>query len=133
MARATKAVQRQTNPTVEEIATMVRRLDRRDQRRLLRLVPELKSVPADDTPETPSAVHYDVKATLAYFYEKMAALPDARPMQDDDPFIEGLTVGEFFALPDEEQERLWDQAHLKAEKELGDREYPVRPDARVAR
>ena len=116
-------------PTVEEIAGWVRRLDRQQQARLLRLVPELETVKTEKTSETAAPLESDVEAALSYFREAMASFSDARPMQDDDPFIGGLTVGEFFALPEAEQEHLWNEAHLQAEKELGQREFPVRPDA----
>jgi hypothetical protein len=64
----------------------------------------------------------DVEAALTYLRERAATFPDARPMQLDDPFLADLTVGQFLALPEEEQARLWDEAHAEAEKELGQRE-----------
>ena len=33
-------------------------------------------------------------------------------MQDNDTFAGGLTVGEFFTLPEPEQDRIWHKAHL---------------------
>jgi hypothetical protein len=32
-------------------------------------------------------------------------------MTDDDPFIAGLSVGQFFALSEEQQIQIWNQAH----------------------
>jgi len=64
----------------------------------------------------------------------MTSLPDSRPMRDDDPFIADLTVGEFFALPEARQKRLWDEAHRKAARELETTdEQLVRSDTLPAR
>ena len=51
----------------------------------------------------------------------------AVPPSDEDPFIGGLTVGEYLALSDEEQEKLWDELYAKASAELDkeDYEHPV--------
>lgn len=65
------------------------------------------------------------EALRTYFEPRLDVLPERRPMRDDDPFLSGLTVAEFFALPEDEQARLWSQAHAEAERELGDREQPV--------
>jgi len=70
---------------------------------------------------------------LAHFDHKFDTLPERRPLQDDDPFLGGLTVAEFFALPEAEQARVWNQAHLEAERELEGYEQPVRGDALPAR
>lgn len=60
----------------------------------------------------------------------MAKLGDEyHPMQDDDPFLGGLTVDEYFALSDEERERIWAELHFM---EIGDfEERDVKPDARI--
>jgi len=44
-------------------------------------------------------------------------LPEYPPMQDDDLFLGGLTVGEFFALPEAEQDRIWEEAHGASERQ----------------
>jgi hypothetical protein len=47
-----------------------------------------------------------------YVRQEMASLgSEYRPMQASDPFIDGLSVKEYFALPDAEQERLWAEQH----------------------
>jgi hypothetical protein len=70
---------------------------------------------------------------MAYFDRKLDALPERRPMRDDDPFLGGLTVAEFFALPKDQQVRIWDQAHDETERELEGYEQPVQSDALPAR
>jgi hypothetical protein len=144
--------------SVEQIAGLVRQLDRGDQLRLLKLVPELReaasqtlSVQDEGRRGIESADKWDVtpvparppveeagfppeqKELIAYFDQKLALLPERRPMQDNDPFLGGLTVGEFFALPEVEQARIWDEAYAEAERALENREQPIRPDAVPAR
>jgi len=113
---------------VEQVARLIRRFDRRQKARLLQLVPELRDIRPEEAAILPGQ-----EALLAYFGRKLEALPERRPMQDNDPFLGELTVAEFFALPEEEQARLWNQAHTEAEHDLGSHEQPVRSDALPAR
>lgn len=113
---------------LEQLARLIRRLDRRQQATLLQLVPELQTIRPDEL-----AVPAGQNDLLAYFDAKIAALPAARPLRDSDPFLGGLTVAEFFAGPEAEQARIWDAAHTEAVKTLGDYEHPVHPNAVSAR
>ncbi|MFQ5812682.1 MAG: hypothetical protein ACE5I2_05765 [Anaerolineae bacterium] len=40
------------------------------------------------------------------------------PLTEGDPFLGGLTVGEYFALPDEERERIWNEEHTYGDRGL---------------
>jgi len=53
-----------------------------------------------------------------------------RSMQANDPFIGGLSVKEYFALPDAEQERLWAEQHRMDIDDFEERD--VRPDATIS-
>jgi len=113
---------------VEQIARLIRRFDRRQKALLIQLVPELRTI-------RPEAVDIPAEqdALLTYFERKRSDWQECRPLQDNDPFLAGLTVAEFFALPEEEQARLWDQAHAEAWREIQGHEQPVRADALPAR
>lgn len=113
---------------LEQLARLIRRLDRRQKAVLLQLVPELQTIRPDEA--TLPAGQRDL---LAYFDAKIAALPDTPPLRDDDPFLGGLTVAEFFAAPEAEQARIWDAAHAKALRALATYEHPVQPSALPAR
>jgi len=101
---------------------------RQQKARLLQLVPELRTI---------ALINAEIPAKqlelIAYFEREMDALSEGRRMQDDDMFIAGLTVAEYFALPDSEQARLWEEEHLEVERELGYEEIEVQPDALPAR
>ncbi|MEJ5309327.1 MAG: hypothetical protein WHX52_06115 [Anaerolineae bacterium] len=113
---------------LEQLARLIRRLDRRQKAALIRLVPELQTIRPDEL-----VLPAGQNDLLAYFEAKMAALPEARPLRDNDIFLGGLTVAEFFAAPEAEQARIWDTAHTEALQALDDYEHPIRPDAVSAR
>ena len=102
---------------VRQIAKLIRQMDAEERRWLLQLVPDL----------APTRISESQKDLYAYFEPRLQRLADARPMLDDDPFIAGLSVGQFFALPAEQQVKVWNQVHAQAEHELSDREFNVQP------
>jgi hypothetical protein len=113
---------------IEHVARLIKTFNRQQKAQLLKLVPELQTVrheEADIPAEQVELMHY--------FQGKIEALPEQNPLQDHDLFLGELTVAEFFALPESEQARLWQEAHRAAEQELGNYEQPVRPDALPAR
>lgn len=117
-----------SNPLVNQVARLIRTFNREQIIRLVELVPELQTIHSKKLPISSE------QAELAdYFdrqFENLTAYP---PMQDDDPFVGGLTVAEFFALPEVDQDRIWSEAHLEAEDRIGDQEQDVQPDALPAR
>ena len=106
---------------VERVATLVRRMTPAQRAQLLELAPELLRDAMVSAKEQASVVDY--------FERRMFETLLDTSSDDSAPFLDGYTLDEFCHLPEDEQIRLWDQAHAQAEKELGDREYPVRPDA----
>lgn len=99
---------------VENIALQIHNFTRQQKIRLLQLVPELRTIPTEETDIPPEQLEL-----IAYFQKQVDALPENRPMPDDAIFMRDVTVGEFFALPEREQAHLWEEAHREAEKELG--------------
>lgn len=43
-------------------------------------------------------------------------------MQDEDAFLGGMTVGEYFALPEAERERIWNELYAEAIASAQERE-----------
>ena len=123
-SRAAKAL----SVPIEQLARLIRSLDRQQKARLLQLVPELQTIRPEEADIPP-----EQRELMAYFDRKKKGLPKHRPMRDDDPFVGGLTVAEFFALPEEEQARIWNEAHAEAERRLSGHEQPVHPNALPAR
>jgi hypothetical protein len=122
------------NPTpdsarlVEQVARLVRTFNPQQMAQLVQLVPQLQTIQSQSE-------HYSAEQAelAAYFDQQLEAFSEYPPMQDDAPFICGLSVKEFFTLPEAEQDRIWNEAHIEAERQLEDDEQPVQPDALPAR
>jgi len=120
---------------IERVARIIREMSAEEKRYLVYLVPELREVeplkPAEQ-PLRPS------KEFLAQLRQEMLEARGGVPPSDDEPFIGGLTRGEFYRLPEEEQEAIWDEVWAQAEAEVEKsieadyREHPVKPDALIA-
>ena len=109
--------------SLEQIAVAVKQMSRSDQYRLLDLVPDLRQ--RASTPTVQPLVEWppeldDLRAQV------MAALGN-KPLTPDEPFMDGLTIGEYLALNNEEEDTLWEQL---ADVDLLDiDEVEVMPDA----
>lgn len=106
---------------VRQVARLIRSMSDQERRWLVQALPELRQAPSPQAD------------LMAHFQPRLDALQGARPMTDADPFVGGLSVGEFFALPENEQARLWSRAHAQAENEIEPRERPVHSSAMPAR
>jgi hypothetical protein len=111
-------------PRVRQVARLIRSMSEQERRWLIQALPELRQAPNVPAPQAD---------LMAHFQPRLDALDGARPMTDADPFVGGLSVGEFFALPENEQARLWSRAHIQAENEIKPLERPVHPNALPAR
>lgn len=109
---------------IEQMARLIKSLNRQQKIKLLQLVPELQTIQLEEV-ELPD----EQIALTHYFRAKMGEATQTHFMQDDDIFLAGLTVAEFFALPEAKQVAIWEDAHLAAEQALKKLEYPVKSDA----
>ena len=119
--------------SLEQIADTIRRLGRDGMRELIRLVPELREVGVPVEEVAPS--QRDPGELRTWYTAKVKEVgPGYRTMQDNDPFLDGLTVGEYFALTDEEQKALWDRLYTEELDRFEDmEELDVPPEAVPAR
>ena len=117
--------------SVERVAHIIREMSAEEKGYLIYLVPELREVEPLKPPEQPLRPSEEFLEQLRQ--EILEAKGDAPP-SDEDLFIGGLTVGEYLALSDEEQEKLWNELYAKASAELDEENYehPVKPDVLVA-
>jgi hypothetical protein len=114
-----------TNPStrhVQQVAELVKRLNRDELRELLQLVPRL---------QTEAAALNQPDELVAWVREQLAQYATvARPMQEDDLFLANQTVAEYFALAEAERERIWTELYTAAIESAPERE--IRPDAAVS-
>lgn len=113
---------------VEQVAKQIEQFTRQQKARLLQLVPDLQTIRPDEAQVSPQQLEL-----MAYFQKKLDALPERRPRKDDAIFIDDITTGEFFTLPESERAQLWEKAHREAENALKSDEREVRSDAIPAR
>lgn len=119
------------NISVERIARIIREMSAKEKGHLVYLVPELREVEPLKPPELPLRPSAEF---LEQLRQEILGARGGAPPSDEDPFIGGLTVGEYLALSDEEQEKLWDELYAQASAELDKENYehPVKPDALIA-
>jgi hypothetical protein len=121
--------------SVERVARIIREMSAEEKRYLVYLVPELREVKPLKPPEQPLRPSEEF---LAQLRQEILEARGGVPPSDDEPFIGGLTRGEFYRLPEEEQEAIWDEVWAQAEAEVEKsieadyREHPVKPDALIA-
>ncbi|MCB0190387.1 MAG: hypothetical protein KDJ65_00435 [Anaerolineae bacterium] len=115
---------RNLSSPVEQVARLIQGFSQEQKIRLLQLVPDLQAL---------SVKNVDIPAEqiklMAYFQTKMEQLLQRTPLQANDIFVGDLTVAEFFTLPEEAQDRAWQDAHRQFETYTLADERPVQADA----
>jgi hypothetical protein len=94
-----------------------------DQQKLLALVPDLRHIAA----QPPARTISQAQAAVACLRAEVMEIMDNQTLSPDEPFMGGLTLGQYQALPDEEKGKLWDEWADMDLMELEERE--VNPDA----
>jgi hypothetical protein len=117
--------------SVERVAHIIREMSAEEKGYLVYLVPELREVEPLKPTEQP------LRPSKEFLEQLRQEISEARgrvPPSDEDLFIGRLTVGEYLALSDEEQEELWDELYAQASAELDEENYehPVKPDVLIA-
>ena len=117
--------------SVEQIADAIKQMSQTEMQRLFDLVPNLHSRSylngASAAPVRRTRTQEQIEASVEALRAEILADPNFRPIPRDTPFLGGVTLGEYLALPDSEQARIWDEAAEIDVYDLEERE--VRPDA----
>jgi hypothetical protein len=108
---------------VKKIAKVLQLFTPEELAQLVDLVPQLQEVePIRDVEES----------AAEYFRRELLARRGGKPPAPDEPFIGGLTYGEYLALSEEEEAAFWDKLFTEEAMEIDDfEEHDVRADARV--
>jgi hypothetical protein len=108
---------------VVQVARLIRGLSREEREQLKALVPELQR-----PPEAKSLI--DKEGLRDYIQQELTKVEGKYPpLAEADPFLGGLTVREYFALPDEARERIWNEEHAMEIEDF--EEHDVKPNAHV--
>ncbi|MYC76112.1 hypothetical protein F4X10_10165 [Candidatus Poribacteria bacterium] len=112
--------------SLEQVAALIKRMHPQDRQRLLAMVPELiaeaikQKKLLDDADQTVEQLKQDLLAELS-----------EQPLSSNEPFLGGLTLGQYLELPEMERAKLWDEWSEVALEDI--EEVEVRPDALPAR
>lgn len=88
--------------TVEQIAAAIKQMDQAERDRLFQLVAEPDESVINPTRAEAQAAVERIRADLL---EELGG----EPLSPDEPFMGGLTLGQYFDLPDAERQALWDE------------------------
>jgi hypothetical protein len=113
--------------SIEQLATVIRRMTPADRQRLLNLVPKLRQEAIQVPPRTPD----EAQAAIERVREKVTQALAGQLLTPDEPFVGELTLGQYLNLPDEARARLWEAWADSDLHQLEERD--VRPDAVPAR
>ena len=113
--------------SIEQLATVIRRMTPADRQRLLNLVPKLRQEAIQVPPRTPD----EAQAAIERVREKVTQALAGQLLAPDEPFVGDLTLGQYLNLPDEARARLWEAWTDGNLHQLEERD--VRPDAVPAR
>ncbi|MFM7175286.1 MAG: hypothetical protein ACKO4U_19865 [Caldilinea sp.] len=89
--------------SVEQVALVVKQMNKVDRQRLLNLVPELRQLAISS-----SSAQENQQATVERVRREVSSLLGGRILSLGEPFIGELTLGQYLDLPDEERSQLWD-------------------------
>ena len=120
--------------SLEQIAALIKRMSPDDHQRLLKLVPELRQEavrPVLERTEGTKRTLDDARETVKQLQQEVVQTLSGQLLSPDEPFLEGLTLGEYLDLPEAEQSKLWDKWGEISLEEL--EEVEVQPDAVPAR
>lgn len=114
------------SPRLKQVIRLVERMSAHERRQLKTHLVRLEKLSSAEA-AMQRINEQELKAFLRHELGRLG--PENQPWHGDEPFLGGLTVAEYFALPDEEQERIWNEAEMEFEEP---EERDVRSDAYIS-
>ena len=90
--------------SLEQVATLIKQMPPQDRQQLLTLVPEL----AADAIKRKQVLD-NAHQTVEQLRQELLAALGGQPLSPDEPFLAGLTLGQYLNLPEAERAKLWDE------------------------
>ena len=112
--------------SLEQVAALIKRMHPEDQQRLLAMVPELAAEAIKQ-----EKLLDEANRTVAELKQELLAELGGEPLSSDEPFLGGLTLGQYLKLPEAERAKLWDEWGEVALEDI--QEVEVHPNALPAR
>ena len=108
---------------VKKVAKVLQLFTPEELAQLVGLVPQLQEIEPIGEMEESAA---------EYFRRELLARRGGKPPASDEPFIGGLTYGEYLALSEKEEAAFWDKLFTEEAMEIDDfEEHDVRAGARL--
>jgi hypothetical protein len=106
--------------SLEQIVALIKRMSPFERQQLLKFVPELRQE-AMQTQTTREDAHESVEQLRRELLEELGG----ELLSSDEPFLDGLTLGQYLDLPDAERAKLWDKWGELDVEELEELEAPA--------
>jgi hypothetical protein len=90
--------------SIEQLAIAIHQMSLADRNRLLELAPELREA----TPPLPRTLQ-EARASVEYTRAAVQAASGNERLSPETPFVDNLTLGQYFELPDDRRAQLWDR------------------------
>ena len=112
--------------SIEQVAAVIKRMHPQDRQRLLTMVPELAAEAIKQ-----EKLLDDANQAVKQLKEELLSELGGEPLSSDEPFLDGLTLGQYLELSEAERAKLWDEWSEVALEDI--EELEVRPNALLAR
>lgn len=109
--------------SLDQVATVIKQMSPAEREKLCVLVPELRRAATQTSPRTRDEARVNVERVRAEVLREFRT----QPLLPTELFLDGLTLEQYLALPDEERAHLWDK-WAETDWEKG-KERDVQPDA----
>ena len=90
--------------SLEQVAAVIKRMHPEDRQRLLVMVPELAAEAIKQ-----EKLLDEANRTVAELKAELLAELGGEPLSSDEPFLDGLTLGQYLELPEAVRAKLWDK------------------------
>lgn len=112
--------------SLEQVAALIKRMHPEDRQRLLAMVPELTAEAIKQ-----EKLLDEANRTVAELKQELLVELGGEPLSSDEPFLDGLTLGQYLELSEAERAKLWDEWSEIALEDI--EEVEVLPNALPAR
>ena len=106
--------------SLEQIAALIKRMHPEDRQRLLTMVPELAAEAIKQ-----EQLLDEANRTVEQLKAELLAELGGEPLSSDEPFLDGLTLGQYLELSEAERAKLWDERSEAVLEDMDEVEVPA--------
>lgn len=106
--------------SLEQIAALIKRMHPEDRQRLLTMVPELAAEAIKQ-----EQLLDEANRTVEQLKAELLAELGGESLSSDEPFLDGLTLGQYLELSEAERAKLWDERSEAVLEDMDEVEVPA--------